>query len=157
MTGTSGNLSYCLREVRPPFVLGWNTTGFLSSRCRGVGTHLELKRETQCSSLVATGILVVLSSFNRKVRPCLILRHRTPLFSQVLKGVSDLLSSSGGDPGLFLEMQQGSQTSHRVFRVYSWFHASWCRGIRPYFELNGNSGSFLSAMGTAYFLWNCSR
>ena len=90
----------------------------------GVGPHLELKQETQCSSPVATGILVVLSSFNRKVRPCLILKHGTPLFSQVLKGVSDLLSSSGGDPGFFLEMQQGSQTSRRVFRVYSWFHAS---------------------------------
>ena len=33
------------------------------------------------------------------------LRHGTPLSSRVVKGVSGLLSSSGGDLGLFLEVQ----------------------------------------------------
>ena len=44
-----------------------------------------------------------LPSFNRAARPRLMLRHGTPLFSQVLKGVSDILLSSGGDLGFVYE------------------------------------------------------
>ena len=65
----------------------------------GIGPNLKLRWETQCSSPVVIGILVFLPSFNRAARPCLMLRHGTPLFSQVLKGVSDLLLSSGRDLG----------------------------------------------------------
>ena len=71
------------------------------------------------SSPVAMGIARVLSSFNRGLRRRLILRHRTLLSSKVVKGVSGLLSSSGRKLGLFLEVQQGSQTSHLPVRGYS--------------------------------------
>ena len=45
--------------------------------------------------------------------------HRTPLCTRVIKGVSGFLLSSGGELGIFLEMQQGSQTSLRVVKGYS--------------------------------------
>ena len=38
------------------FRVARDTSGFLSSRCRGIGPHLELRMETRGSSLVATGI-----------------------------------------------------------------------------------------------------
>ena len=38
------------------------------------------------------------------------LRYGIPLSSHVVKGVSGLLLGSGGELGLFLEVQQGSQT-----------------------------------------------
>ena len=40
--------------------------------------------------------------------------------------------------GLFLEVQQESQTSVRVVKENSEFHSSQCRGNRPYLELRGN-------------------
>ena len=57
---------------------------------------------------------------------------------------------SGGELGLFLEVQQGSQTSLRVVRGYLRLHASWSRGIRPHLELRGTL-SFRLAAGTAGF------
>ena len=54
--------------------------------------HIELRRETQCSSPVVTGISGFLSRFNRGVRPCLLFRHGIIFTSQVLKGLSDLQS-----------------------------------------------------------------
>ena len=59
------------------FVRG--TSAFLSSCCRIIGPHLELRQKTQDSSPVVTGILGFQSSSNRVVRSCLMLRHGTPL------------------------------------------------------------------------------
>ena len=50
-------------------------SGFLSSRCRGIGPHLELRLEPQGSSPVLTWISGFLWSFNRGVRPRLVWRH----------------------------------------------------------------------------------
>ena len=69
------------------------TSGFLLSCCRGIGPHLELMQETRGSSPLETGISRFLSSFNRGIRPCLLLRHGTPLSSRVVKEVSGLLLS----------------------------------------------------------------
>ena len=44
--------------------------------------------------------------------------------------------------GLFLEVQQGIQTSILVVRGYLGFISSQFMGIRPYLELKGNSVSF---------------
>ena len=44
------------------------------------------------------------------------LRHGTPLSCCVVKGVSGLLSSSGGVLGLFTEVQHGRQTSLHIVR-----------------------------------------
>ena len=50
--------------------------------------------------------------------PHLLLRHGNPLSSRIVKVVSHFLSSSGGELGLFLDVQQGSQTSIHVVRGY---------------------------------------
>ena len=72
----------------------------------------------------------------------LVLSHGTPLSSQVVKGLSGLLSSSGGELGLFLEVQQGSQTSLHVVRGSLMFHSRWCRRMRPFLELRGTRYHF---------------
>ena len=59
----------------------------------GRGPHLELRRETQCSSLFLTSIAVSLQSWNKRVRPRLVLRHVTPLASQHVHGVTGHLSN----------------------------------------------------------------
>ena len=71
-------------------------------------------------------------------------------FLSSCKGVSGLLSSLGGELVLFLEVKQASQTSIHVVRGYLGFHASWCRGIRPYFELRNKLVSFRRAAETVY-------
>ena len=58
---------------------------------------------------------------------------------------------------LFLEVQQGSQTSLQVVRGDSEFHWSWDRGIWPYLELSGNSLSFQLAARNAGFLSSFNR
>ena len=73
------------------------------------------------------------------------------LSSGAVKGVSGLLSSSGGEFGLFQEDRQGRQASHSVVRGYSVFHWSRCRGIKTYLELSGNLVSFFLAAGSVGF------
>ena len=79
------------------------------------------------------------------------LRHGTLLSSRVVKGLTGLLSSSGGEFGLFKEDQRRRQASHHVVRGYWVFRWSWCRGIRTYLELRGSSVSFFLATGYAGF------
>ena len=68
-------------------------SGFVSSCCRGLGPHLELRQETQGSSPVLTWILGFLWRFHWGVRCCLVLRHGTLLPSRGVKGESGLLLS----------------------------------------------------------------
>ena len=119
-----GFLSSCDRDLRDPLVLPQRsrissrvvrgTSGFLSTRCQQIGLCLEFSRETQCSSPAVTGISGFLSRFNEGGRPCLVSRHGTLHSSLVVQGVSGLRSSSGREFGLFLDMQQGSQTSLHI-------------------------------------------
>ena len=62
--------------------------------------------------------------------------------SPVVIWVSDLLSSSGGDLGLYLEVQQGGHSSLRGVGRYSGFHSRRCMQISPHLELRENSVSF---------------
>ena len=118
-------------------------SGFLSSRCPRIGLCLDLSREAQGSSPAATGISGFLSRFNKGVRPRVVLRHGTLHFSRVVKGVSGLQSSPGGELGLFQEDRQGRQASHPVVRGYSVSHWSPCRGA-------GESGLIWSGGGTRH-------
>ena len=136
-TGISGTSLWLPQRSQVWFRVARVSLGFLSSRCRRIGPCLEFSRETQCSSPVASGILGFLSRFNKGIRPRLVLRHGTLHFSRVVKGVSGLRSSSGGELGLFQEDRQGRQASHPVVRAYSVFHWSWCRGIRTYWSRGG--------------------
>ena len=122
--GSLGFLLSCDGHLREPRVLpqGCHVSfqvvrvcvGLLSSLCWRIGPHLELRWETQGYFPVSTGISGFLSCFNRGGRPHLVFRHGAPLSSRVVKGLSGLLSSSGREFGLFLDMQQGSQTSLHI-------------------------------------------
>ena len=68
-------------------------SGFLSSRYRVLGAHLELRWQPQVSSPVLTWISAILWSFNRGVRPRLMWIHASWLSSRVVKGVSGFLSN----------------------------------------------------------------
>ena len=104
--------------------------GFLSSRCRGIGPHLELRPEPQVSSSVLTRISAFLWSFNSRVRPRLVWRHGTPLPSRGFKELSGFLSSGHRVLGLFVEVPQGCHPSICVFSRSSQVQSSPCRGIR---------------------------
>ena len=78
---------------RASFLIARGTSGFFSSRCRGIGPHLDLMQVTQGSSLVATVILGFLLSFIRGVRHQLMLKRGTPLSSRGIKGLSGRMSS----------------------------------------------------------------
>ena len=69
-SGNSGLLSICE-----------GPSGFFSSRCSGIGPHLDSRQLTQGSSLVETVFSGFLSSFNKGVRAHLVLRHGTLLFN----------------------------------------------------------------------------
>ena len=61
--------------------------------CNGRGPHLELRQELQGSSPFLTSISGSLQSWDRRVRPRLVLRNGTPLASRVVHGVTGHLSS----------------------------------------------------------------
>ena len=130
-SGKSGLLSSC-------------TLGFLSSCCKGIGPHLELRHETQGSSPVATRILGFLSSFNRGVRPRLVLSYGTPPASRVVSvrsGVSGHLSSCIWNLWLFPEDATRVSLPLSVVISSSGLHLKRCLGIGTYLELTGKSVS----------------
>ena len=61
--------------------------------CNGRGPHLEWSQEPQGSSPFLTLIAGSLQSWDRRVRPCLEWRNGTLLSSQVVHGMTVLLSS----------------------------------------------------------------
>ena len=84
----------CVASGKSGILSSWRgTSQFLSSRCRGLGPHLEARLETTGTSPVMTGILGFLSSFKRGVRLHFMLRHGTTSSYRVVQGVSGLLSS----------------------------------------------------------------
>ena len=101
--GSLGFLLGCDWDLRDPLLLpqriqvsfrvARGRSEFLSSWCRGLGPHLELRRETQVSSSTLTGISGFHWTFPWEVRSHLVLGHGTPLPSRGGKGVSGLLLS----------------------------------------------------------------
>ena len=85
------------------------------------------------------------------------LTHGSPLWFQVRKGVSVLISRWGGELGLFLEVQQESKTSVSVATGNSEFHSSHCHGISPYVQLRGIAISFRLTAGTSGFVLSFNR
>ena len=65
------------------------------------------------------------------------------------------MSSSDGELGIFLKLQQKSQTSLHLVKGNSGFHSSHCRRISTYLELRGNSVSFQLVMGITGLLSSC--
>ena len=101
--GNSGFLSNCNGDLGEPLVLTQGSQAsfrvmrmnseLLSCHCRRIGPHLELRHEKWGTTAFVTGLWGFLSSFNRGVKPHLVLKHGTLLSSQVEKDVSGLLSS----------------------------------------------------------------
>ena len=75
--------------------MGWEArVSGLHWVCRnGRGPHLEWRQEPQASSPILTLIVVSLQSWDRRVRPHLVWRNRTPLAYRVVHGVTFHLSS----------------------------------------------------------------
>ena len=101
------------------------------------GVEVDIPASISCSDRYCS-----LHRFSRGVRHHVMLRHGSPLWSQVRNGVSGLISRWGGELVLSLELQQGSQTSISVVTGNSGFHSSSWHGISPYVELRGSTMSF---------------
>ena len=152
VAGKLGFLSSCDGDLRDPLVLPQESqvsirvervlSGFLCSRCKGKGPHLNLSLQPQGSSPVLTWISGFLWRFNRGVRPRLVWRHGTPLPSRGLKEVSGFLSSGHRSLGLFLEVSPSCHTSLHVLSRSSGFQSSQCRGITLIWSEWGNWGLF---------------
>ena len=152
LAGIWGFRSSCDVDLTDPLVLPQESqvsvrvardlSGFLSSQCRGIGPHLELRLEPQGSSPVLTWISGFLWSFNRGVRLHLVWRHGSPLPSRGVKGVSVFLSSGHRGLGLFLKVPRGCHTSLRVLCQFLGFQSSPCKGIRLIWSGWGNQGLF---------------
>ena len=85
------------------------------------------------------------------------LRHKSPLWSHVRNGFSGLMLRWGEELGLFLDVQQGNQTSVSVATGNSGFNSSHCHGISPYVELRGNRMSFLLTARNSWFFLSFNR
>ena len=101
-----------------------------------------MRREPQGSSPFLTSISGSLWSWNRGVRPCLMLRHGTPLASRVVHGVSGHLSSFIWNLWLFPENATRVSVPLRVVTSASGLHSKRCPGIGTYLEWTGKSVSF---------------
>ena len=73
--------------------VGRGLSGLHWGRHNGRGPHLELRRESQCSSPVLMWFSGCVCSFKQGVRSRLVWRHGTLLSSRVVKGVSGLQAS----------------------------------------------------------------
>ena len=89
--------------------------------------------------------------FSKGVRHRLVLRHGSPLYSQVRIRVSGLIERWGGELGLFLEVQQGCQTFLSVATETLELHSSHCHGVSPYVELRGKTMYIRLTAGTLGF------
>ena len=114
VAGSSVFFSSCDMDLRAPLMLPqWSqasfwvakvTLWFLSSFCRGIRHHLELRQEIQCSSPVVTGISGFFLSCNRWDSPSHNVRGAHQYSSRVKSGKSALISRGGGELGALLEM-----------------------------------------------------
>ena len=120
----SGLLSHCEGHLRTPLrslqvnrassLIESGNSGFLSNCDRDLGFPIKLQQGSQAFSLVEAWNSNFFSSCKRCASPPVELR----------RGM-----------GLFLNVQQGSQTSLHDVRGNSGFHLCHCRGIRSNLEL----------------------
>ena len=92
VTVTSGRFSWCLWKVRN--TLEWERPlGTPLGSCSGRGPHLELRRESQCSSPVLMWFSGCVCRFKQGFRSQLVWRHGTLLSSLVVKPFSGFQAS----------------------------------------------------------------
>ena len=115
-------------------------SGFLCTRCRDQGPHLELRPETQGSSPGPTGISVFLWGVQRGVRPCLFWSHVCPLSSRARKQCQASCLVEHRDRWLSLELPKGCHTCNHVLSQSSGKSPSHCRGVRCFRSALGFGG-----------------
>ena len=97
----------------------WHCEGHLriprTSLQGSIGPHLELRWEPQGSSPFLTSIAGSLQSWNRRVRPRLVLRNGTPLASPVVLWLTGHLSSCIWNLRLFLDDAIGVSANTFIF------------------------------------------
>ena len=86
--GTSGTRSGGLRKGQSPCDLLGGLSGFLTRRCRGLRSCVEMVPEPEDSSPVLTWILGYFWSLPRGVSPCLEWGHARALSSRTVAAVS---------------------------------------------------------------------
>ena len=101
--GTSGTRSGGLRKAQSPCEFLGGLLGFLSRRCRGLRSCVELVPEPEDSSPVLTWNLGYFWSLPRGVSPRLEWGHARALSSRAVAAVSRFPSHVSRDQGLSLE------------------------------------------------------
>ena len=117
-TGTSGTRTGGLRKGQSPCEFLGGLSGFLSRRCRGLRSCVELVPEPEDSSPVLTLILRYFWSLPRGVSPRLEWGHARALSSRAVAAASRCPSRGSRDLWLSLEaFPRGFPTrlSHRAF------------------------------------------
>ena len=141
---TWGTRSCLLREVRSPLALRGPPRDSLciASGINRASSRVEMGTSVFLSIAFLTSTSRSLRSWNRGGRPHLVLRHGTPLASQVVHGVSGHLSSCIWNLRLFPEDATGLSVPFRVLTSSLGLHSKRCLGIRTYLEWTGKSVSF---------------
>ena len=102
--------------------------------CNGRAPHLELRQKPQGSSPFLTPIAGSLQSWDRRVRPHLVLRNDSPLASRVVLGVTGHLSCCMWNLQVFPDDARGCQCPFA-------FHLKRCLGIGFLLRADRKSGS----------------
>ena len=101
-----------------------------------------LSQEPQGSSPFLTLITGSLQSWNRRVRPYLVLRNETLLASQVVQGVTGHLSSCIWNLWVFPEDATGVSVPLRVVTSSTGLHSKRCSGIGFLSRMDGEIDGF---------------
>ena len=141
---TWGTRSCLLREVRSPLALRGppRDSSCIASGMNRASSRVEMGTSVFLSIAFLTSTSRSLRSWNRVVRPHLVLRHGTPLASQVVHGVSGHLSSCIWNLRLFPEDATGLSVPFHVLTSSLGLHLKRCPGIRTYLEWTGKLVSF---------------
>ena len=141
-------------------VLSWGTTPVSSRKsdllwhCKGhlgipreslqrpIGYHHVLRREPHGSSPFLTLISVSLQSWNKGVRPHLLLRFGNSLASRIVHGVTGHLSHCIWNLGLFPQDATGVSVPLRVVTSSLILHSKMSLCIETYLESMGKLVSF---------------
>ena len=110
--------------------------------CNGRGPNLELRWEPQYSSPLLTSIAVSLQSWNRRVRPRLVLKNGTLFASRVVHGVTGHLSSCIWNLRVFPDDATGVSVPLRVVTSSTGLHSKRCLGIGFLSRVDGEIGVF---------------
>ena len=145
-------------------VASWKSGQY--SSCEGyLGIPLELLQGNGASYRVKSGNSGFLSSLDRHLGVPIEFRLGIQALSHFEAKKSAFHSSLKEVSGLLLRWEtwvssryaRGNQTSLHVVRGYLVFLSRQCTGIRPYFELRGDSVSFQLVAETTGFLLSFNR